>query len=114
MADSQLIGMALGAIATAALAAGRALNRRHTIDKGTYTQARVLNAELVDHSRVRGGERFLLIQLAIPRPDGTEITAVARADFSAKPPQPGWTVPVSYLERLGTTTKVEITGPARP
>jgi hypothetical protein len=58
-------------------------------------------------------QQFLLIQLAIPRPDGIEIVAVARVPWRPTDtmPEPGWTVPVTYRERLGTTPRAEITGP---
>lgn len=58
-------------------------------------------------------QQFLLIQLAIPRPDGIEIVAVARVPWRSGDtmPEPGWTVPVTCRERLGTTPRAEITGP---
>lgn len=92
--------------------AGRALNRRHIIGKGISAQAYVLSVEAQRDIRIPSSELFYIVQLAIPRPDGTEI--VAAVTLINDPPQPGWTVPVRYLERLGNTTKVATVGPFTP
>ena len=92
------------------LAAARAVSRQHTVEKGKDPHARILHVERVESTRAPS-RRFVRIQLAIPRPDGTEIVAVAGAAWSDRLPEPGWTVPVYYGERLATTTMVEIMGP---
>jgi hypothetical protein len=93
--------------------AGRALNRRHIIGRGISAQAYVLSVEVAARDyRYRNPELLYVVQLAIPRPDGTEI--VAAVTLFKDPPQPGWTVPVRYIERLGNTTKVATAGPFTP
>jgi hypothetical protein len=91
--------------------AGRALNRRHIIGKGISAQACVLRVEVHKDPKTRAAVLYV-VQLAVPRPDGTEI--VAAVTLFKDPPQPGWTVPVRYLERLGNTTKVATAGPFTP
>lgn len=86
----------------------RTLNRRHIIGKGASAQASVLSVEVHKDPRTRAAVLYV-VQLAIPRPDGTEI--VAAVTLFKDPPSPGWKVPVRYLERLGNTTKVAIAGP---
>ena len=113
MTDNRLIGIVVGGVATVAMIGVGALNRRRTTEEGTSAKATVLHTALVDHRSMRG-ERFFRVQLAIPRMDGTEIVAVATIGYSATPPKPGWTVPVRYVERFGSTTKVEIVGGAKP
>jgi hypothetical protein len=109
-----LITAAVGGGSILALYGVRALGRMHTISRGKTTQATILHIEKVVRKDPRYGEfdKFLRIQVAVPRPDGIEIVGVARAPWSDDPPKVGWTIPVSYVERLGTTTKVEIVGPA--
>ena len=109
----RLIGVVVGGVATVAMIGVGALNRRRTTEAGTSAKATVLHTELVDHRSMRG-ERFFRVQLAIPRVDGTEIVAVATIGYSATPPKTGWTVPVRYVERFGSTTKVEIVRGAKP
>lgn len=94
----------------------RAANRKHVLAHGEPAEATILRVEKIEIRDYRSGgiELFLNIQLAIPRPDGIEIVATARAPLSADPPKPGWILPVVYLERLGTSAKVQIVGPARP
>ncbi|ACU73897.1 hypothetical protein Caci_5037 [Catenulispora acidiphila DSM 44928] len=88
-----------------------ALNRRHIRGRGVSGQASVLRVDA--HKDLRTGSViFYVVQLAIARPDGTEI--VAAVTVFGDPPQPGWTVPVRYLERLGNTTKVATDGPFKP
>ena len=111
--NSRLIGVILGPVAAAAMIGVAALKRRRTIDDGVSAMARILHVDVVDHGRVKG-QRYLAVQLAIPLPDGTEITAVATVGYSASGPKVGWTVPVRYIERFGSTTKVEIVGRPRP
>jgi hypothetical protein len=113
LTDATIIAGAVGALG---LVAWRAVNRKHLIARGETAQATILHVEKIELKDYSQGslELFLNIQVAIPRPDGIEIVATARAPLSANPPKVGWTVPVIYLERLGTTPKVKIVGPAGP
>ncbi|GAA1984881.1 hypothetical protein [Catenulispora subtropica] len=105
------IKLLIGAVILLGLAV-RALNRHHIRGKGVSAQASVLSVEVHRGLRLRRSDVFYVIQLAILRPDGTEFVAGVTA--FEHPPQPGWTVPVRYLERLGNTTKVAIDGPFVP
>ena len=110
---NHLIGLGIALVVMAVLAAVRAARRTHTIDHGKEARATVLH---VEHVVPRGNslsQPYFLIQVAIPRGDGTEIVAVARAGYWSvdRVPDSGWTAPVYYRERLGTTTLVEIMGP---
>jgi hypothetical protein len=108
-----IIELAVGAVGVLGVVAWRAANRKHVIAHGESAQATILHVEKIELRDYPGSlELFLNIQVAIPRPDGGEIVGTARAPWSDNPPKVGWTVPVIYLERLGTTPKVQIVGPA--
>ncbi|MEY9912131.1 hypothetical protein ABIA35_008390 [Catenulispora sp. MAP12-49] len=112
-ADTRLIGIVIGLAVAAVLAVARAVRRKRTIDHGEEARATVLHAEHVVPRGRSLTQPYFRIRVAIPRGDGTEIVAVARAAHWAinKMPKPGWTVPVLYRERLLGRTAVEIMGP---
>lgn len=93
----------------------RGFRRRHVEAKGVAADATVIHVEIAEPREEFGNSIRIRMQVVIvPRGTPDFIAMVSGNYPKDNLPQVGWTVPVTYILRLGSTPLVQITGVALP
>jgi hypothetical protein len=89
----------------------RKVRRRHIEGKGTSADATIIHVEIAEPPERFNGNVRIRMQLVIVPRGAPDFVAMAAGHYPENNlPQVGWTVPVSYIMRLGSTPLVQVTG----